>query len=73
MKSHFHVNGIALSLALKQRLGAARKWPIVLQEKKCLFPTLSSHLVANRGLCSPEKRDWVFNMNDQLTTFPLKI
>ena len=25
----FHVNGFALSLALKQRLGATRNWPIL--------------------------------------------
>ena len=27
-KNHFDVNGLVLSLALKQRLGATRKWPI---------------------------------------------
>ena len=26
--NHFHINGLALSLALKQRLGATQKWPI---------------------------------------------
>ena len=30
IKIHFHINGSALSLAFKQRLGASRKWPIVL-------------------------------------------
>ena len=29
MKNRFHINGFALSLALKQRLEATRKWPIV--------------------------------------------
>ena len=24
--NHFHINGLALSLALKQRLGTTRKW-----------------------------------------------
>ena len=28
ISNHFHVNGFALSLALKQRLEATRKWPI---------------------------------------------
>ena len=28
IKKHFHINGFALSLALKQRLGATRKWPV---------------------------------------------
>ena len=28
IKNHFHVNGLTLSLALKQRLGATQKWPI---------------------------------------------
>ena len=27
----FHINGFTLSLILKQRLGATRKWPIVLK------------------------------------------
>ena len=27
IKEHFHINGFALSLALKQRLGATQKWP----------------------------------------------
>ena len=26
MKNHFHINGFALSLALRQRLGSTRKW-----------------------------------------------
>ena len=28
IKNHFHVNGFALSLALKQRLRVTRKWSI---------------------------------------------
>ena len=28
IKSHFYINGFALSLAFKERLGATRKWPI---------------------------------------------
>ena len=28
MKNHFHINDYARSLALKQRLGTTRKWPI---------------------------------------------
>ena len=28
IKNHFHINGFALSLALKQRLEATWKWPI---------------------------------------------
>ena len=27
-KSHFHIISFALSLAMKQRLGVTRKWPI---------------------------------------------
>ena len=27
IKSYFHINGFALSLALKQRLGTTQKWP----------------------------------------------
>ena len=30
-KTHFHNNDFARSLALKQRLGAARKWPILVR------------------------------------------
>ena len=32
IKNHFHVNGFAFSLALKQRLWATRKWPNVLEK-----------------------------------------
>ena len=28
INNHFHINGFALCLALKQRLGPTRKWPI---------------------------------------------
>ena len=28
LNNHFHINGFALSIALKQRLGPTRKWPI---------------------------------------------
>ena len=28
MRNRFHINGFALSFALKQRLVATRKWPI---------------------------------------------
>ena len=28
INNHFHINGFALSLALKQKLGPTRKWPI---------------------------------------------
>ena len=28
INTHFHINGFALSLALKQKLGPTRKWPI---------------------------------------------
>ena len=30
IKKHFHINGFALCLSLKQRLGATRKWSIVM-------------------------------------------
>ena len=28
IKNHFHINGVELSLVLKQRLEATRKWPM---------------------------------------------
>ena len=31
METHFHMKGFALSLALKQRLKATQKWPILLR------------------------------------------
>ena len=40
IKKHFHINGFALSLALKQRLGATRKWPVALLSL-FLCPSLS--------------------------------
>ena len=27
-ENHFHVNGFALGLALKQKIGTTRKWPV---------------------------------------------
>ena len=30
IKNQFHINGFALSLALKQRLGATRRWPVAI-------------------------------------------
>ena len=34
IKNYFHVNGFSLSLALKQRLGATRKWPKYCDKRK---------------------------------------
>ena len=34
LKNRFHINGLALSLALKQRLGATQKWPTVSTSKQ---------------------------------------
>ena len=31
IKNHFHINGFAICLALKQRLGVTQKWPIPLE------------------------------------------
>ena len=36
MKSDFHTNGFAFSLALRQRLGRSRKWPISV-DSHCVF------------------------------------
>ena len=30
IRNRFHINGFALSLAFKQRLGTTRKWPITM-------------------------------------------
>ena len=34
-QSHFHKNGFALRLALKQRHKGTRKWPIVFVSRQC--------------------------------------
>ena len=34
---YFHINGFALSLALKLRLEATWKWPIVMHSKNCSY------------------------------------
>ena len=34
MRNRFHINSFALSLALKQRLEATRKWPILFRNQK---------------------------------------
>ena len=33
IKNHFHMNGFALSLALKQKIGATLRWPIQYMER----------------------------------------
>ena len=40
IKNHFHINGFALSLALKVRLFGTRKWPI-----KCLIVKIALLLI----------------------------
>jgi len=37
IKNHFHINGLALSLALKVRFFGTRKWPITLTWACCCF------------------------------------
>ena len=37
IKNDLHISGITLSLALKQRLGATRKWPVVCARSQGLF------------------------------------
>ena len=32
IENHCHINGFALSLVLKQRLGVTRKWPVIYQK-----------------------------------------
>ena len=43
--SHFHKNGFALRLALKQRQKGTRKWPIALAQRLVQFWELSKSLV----------------------------
>ena len=59
IKKHFHINNFAVSLVLKQKLGAARKWPVSqgmqwwrgrqppapLTSSICLMPTLSTAVI----------------------------
>ena len=40
IKNHFHINGFALSLALKERFYGTRKWPIV----SVLFEVMVSYM-----------------------------
>ena len=35
VKNHFHINGFALSLALKVRFFGTRKWPIIFSSFLC--------------------------------------
>ena len=47
-KSHFHENGFALRLALKQRHNGTRKWPITLRTVLLLLS--SSSVTVNKAL-----------------------
>ena len=44
MKTHFYMKGFALSLALKQRIKATRKWPIEKQTLDGSVPRVVSLL-----------------------------
>ena len=40
IKTHFHVNGFAISLALKQRPGSTQKWPIIFTFKAFMYVSI---------------------------------
>ena len=42
IRNHFHINSFAFDLALKQRFGLARKWPIFLRIFFCRFLRIDS-------------------------------
>ena len=42
-KNHFQINGLALSLALKQRLEATQKWPIA-HARNITIPSFLFHI-----------------------------
>ena len=42
IKDHFHINGFALSLALKVRFFGTRKWPIVLVKSNQLVKKIEN-------------------------------
>ena len=48
IKNHFHINGFALSLALKQRLEATGKWPIEDKNLKIVKITLGAETAVFR-------------------------
>ena len=48
-KDCFHINGFALSLELKQRLGATRKWPIELLNRVFSHDVTAAILVSQNN------------------------
>ena len=48
IKTHFHINGFALSLSLKQRLEVTRKWPISQDNLKGAPAKINIELNLNR-------------------------
>ena len=56
IRNHFHINGLALSLTLKQRLEATREWPISLNESvsgNYHKPPYSSIVISLLQICLP--------------------
>ena len=65
IKNHFHVNGFALSLALKVRFFGTRKWPIILLVCSVTAATIQA-TVGIRVLNKTSEEYW-FLMNFNLS------
>ena len=77
IKNDFHINGFALCLAFKQRLGATRKWTILncITQDFCTFlPLLYEMLQELKNICCTVPRYGfpVLSKNDfeYLSSFP---
>ena len=68
-QTHFHKNGFALRLALKQRHKGTRKWPIECHKTKSRGMTLANHN-EHRQYSKPVKT--LININDDNHTFLLR-
>ena len=75
IKKDFHINGFALCLAFKQRLGATRKWTIpncVTQDFCTFLPLLYEMLQELNNICCTVKGTvFLYNQRMALSTFHL--
>ena len=66
MRNRFHINSFALSLALKQRLEATRKWPILFCNQKVQFLWPPSLVILFSETYLEWRRNWRMPMILQL-------
>ena len=74
IKNDFHINGFALCLAFKKRLGATRKWTILncITQDFCTSPAAVPNVPGLNNICCTVKGTaFLYNQRMALSTFHL--